>query len=77
MNEKLDSLSSEMERAITLFTRTLREIQKKRDAAVNEVSAQNTENAVLGEQINALTRENTRLVYENQRTQERQSNGKT
>ena len=75
-NEKLD-LSSEMERAVTLFTRTLRETQQERDVAVNEVSALKTENAVLREQITALTRENTRLVYENQRAQERQSNGKT
>ena len=56
---------------------TLRETQQERDAAVNEVSALKTENALLREQITALTRENTRLVYENQRAQERQSNGKT
>ena len=76
-NEKLDQLSSEMERAIALFTSAITETRRERDAAVNECGLLRTQNATLREQVTAITRDNTRLTYENQRIKERQSNGKT
>ena len=66
-----------MERAIALFTSAITETRRERDAAVNECGMLRTQNATLREQVTAITRDNTRLTYENQRIKERQSNGKT
>ena len=76
-NLKIDQLSSDMERILALLTSSLKEITKQRDDTVNEFSALRTENAQLRGQNATLSRENSRLVYDIKRNQQKQSNGKT
>ena len=77
VNLKIDQLSSDMERVLVLLSSSLKEIQKQRDDTLNECSTLRTENVQLREQNAALSRENSRLVYDIKRTQQKQSNGKT
>ena len=79
-NEKLDHMTDEMGRMMTLLLEAARQSQKDRDQLqqiLQECGHLRSEVTQLRQQNADLARQNSQLVYESHRTRERQNNGRT